>query len=126
MAVFNNAEAVLNLGLSILLGMRFGVVGVIGGTVVAQSLTNLWFLPRWAMQRLQLSLADYLKATAGRSLLPAGCGLGAGVILLPVHLPFVDAVVSVLVFALVYLRTGAGGEERSWVNGWLSRERHAT
>jgi len=123
MAVFNNVEAILNLGLSIVLVIRYGVVGVIAGTVIAQMFTNLWFLPHWAMRRLELSLIDYLKATAGRSLLPAAGGLVAGLVLLPVRLPFLAAAASVLVFTLVYLRTGAGTEERRWVQGWLARER---
>lgn len=125
MAAVNNVEAVLNLGLSIALVIRFGVVGVIAGTVVAQTLTNLWFLPRWAMRRLELSLIDYLKATAGRSLLPAASGLVAGLVLVQVRAPFVAAALSVLMFTLVYLRTGAGTEERGWVSGWLARERRA-
>src|SRR5256714_14710772 len=125
MAAFSNAEAVLNLGFSIVLVTRFGVVGVIAGTVAGQCLTNLWFLPRWAMQRLQLPLIDYLEATAGRALLPAVCGLAGGMILLPTHLPFIAAGLSILVFALVYWRTGAGAEERRWVNELLSRERPA-
>jgi O-antigen/teichoic acid export membrane protein len=124
MATINNAEAILNLALSIPLVIRFGVVGVIAGTVLAQTVTNLWFLPGWAMRRLDLSLAAYARATFGPSLVPTACGAVAGLVLAWRGLPLLAAAVSVPVFALVYLRTGAGTEERRWLQG-LGPERTA-
>lgn len=125
MAALNNTEAMLNLGLSILLVVRFGVVGVIAGTVIAQAVTNLWFLPGFAMRRLELSPAAYVRATFGPSLIPAGCGLVGGLVTAWRGPALVAAAVSVLVFAVVYVRTGAGTEERGWVQGWLARQQRA-
>ena len=125
MAAVNNTEAVLNLALTIAFVLRFGLIGVVAGTVLAQAVTNLWFLPGWAMRRLALSPVDYLRATVAPSLVPAACGLVAGLLIESRGLPFVAAAVSVMVFALVYLRTGAGLEERAWVHGWLPRDRRA-
>ena len=80
MALFNNAEAVLNLGLSIVFVIRFGVVGVIGATILAQALTNLWFLPVWAMRSLAISVREYATATFVRTAIPAACGVVAGLL----------------------------------------------
>lgn len=40
------AEGALNLGLSIFLGLHFGVVGVVAGTGLAALLTSAWYVPR--------------------------------------------------------------------------------
>jgi O-antigen/teichoic acid export membrane protein len=129
MALANNAEAVINLGLSIILVIRFGVAGVIGATVLAQAMTNLWFLPRWAMQRLAISVPEYLAATAGRALMPALCGAIGGLVVThwAASTPgaCIAAAVAMGLFGLVYLRGGAGPEERKWVRGWLGQRRVA-
>ena len=125
MAALNNTEAVLNLGLTILFVLRFGVVGVIGATVLAQAVTNLWFLPVFAIRRLELSPAAYARTTFAPSLIPAGCGLVAGLVTGWRGPGLVAAAVSVLAFILVYLRTGAGVQERGWLKGWFVGERRA-
>jgi O-antigen/teichoic acid export membrane protein len=122
MAVFNNSEALLNLGLSIAFAFRFGVTGVIAATVVAQMLTNLWYLPRAAIRQLDISAAQYVRATVGRAIAPAVIGGIAGVAigwLWPSTIgAFFAAAVAAVVFALTYLRFGAGPEERGWVRAW--------
>lgn len=54
------AEAIINLTLSILLTLRFGAVGVFGGTFLSTMLTSFWVEPyvlyRW---RLESKLAPY-------------------------------------------------------------------
>lgn len=115
MALVNNVEAALNLGLSILLVLRFGVVGVIAGTVLAQAATNLWFLPRWAVRHLGLSTADYLRQTFGATVIAGSCGALAGAVVMALRFPFVAAAVSVAVFSLVYLKVGASPREQDWL-----------
>jgi O-antigen/teichoic acid export membrane protein len=119
MAIFNNSEALLNLGLSVVMAIRFGVAGVIAATVLAQLLTNFWYLPRGALRRLDLSLAEYARATVGRAILPAFGGALAGLVigwLWPATVgAFVSAAVAIMTFVIGYLRYGAGKEERSWL-----------
>lgn len=129
MAVVNNTEAVLNLALSIALALRFGVVGVIGATVLAQGATNLWFLPAWAMRSLGISARAYLSATFLRVVAPAA---GAGLIgLLITHLwssaagGLVAAVAAAGVFAGIYLTTGGGALERGWARSVMLRGERA-
>jgi O-antigen/teichoic acid export membrane protein len=121
MAIFNNSEAVLNLGLSIVLAIRFGVTGVILATLLAQSLTNLWYLPRWALRHLDISLAQYARATFGRVILPAIGGALAGAVVTWLWSStagaFVSATAAVMTFLIAYLRYGAGEEERGWL--WM-------
>jgi O-antigen/teichoic acid export membrane protein len=118
MAIVNNTEALVNLALSIALALRFGVVGVIGATVLAQALTNLWFLPRWAMSSLRINLLDYLRATALRSIAPALAGSVTGFLIVSLwpSTPgrFLAAIGCTAVFVGVYLRTAAGHIERGW------------
>lgn len=123
MAIVNNAEATINLGLSIVFVIRFGVAGVIAATLLAQALTNLWYLPRWAMQRLGIAPAAYARATFGRAILPGLCGAVAGLAVgwwwSSTVGAFAAAAAAALTFIVTYLRLGAGSEERSWVRGWL-------
>ncbi len=125
MAVANNIEAILNLGLSIVFVVRFGVAGVIAATVLAQALTNLWFLPGWAMRSLDISLPAYARATVGSAALPGFCGGVTGALITSVTGSdagaFIAAAVSTGVFALVYLRAGAGAEERAWLRQMAAR-----
>jgi O-antigen/teichoic acid export membrane protein len=119
MAIFNSTEAFINLGLSVALALRFGVTGVIAATILAQSATNLWYLPRRALRHLDISVAQYARATFGCVMLPAASGALAGVAiawLWPSNVgAFVAAAVAVLTFLLTYLRYGAGKEERGWL-----------
>jgi O-antigen/teichoic acid export membrane protein len=129
MALLNNTEALLNLAFSIGLVIRGGVTGVIAATVIALSLTNLWYLPRWALRQLDISVAQYLRATFGRAIAPASGGALAGLgvaWLWPSAIgTFAAAAVAVLTFLVSYLRFGAGSEERAWVRMRWRREARA-
>lgn len=54
------ANAILNLGISILLAQQFGAVGVFGGTLISALLTSVWVEP-WVLYRhsLKCSVASY-------------------------------------------------------------------
>lgn len=103
---FNIAEAVLNLVLSIALVRRMGVLGVILGTVFAQALTNLWYLPISAVREVGLSLSGYMESVLLRPVLAGLPAVGVGVLMS--HL-FSDAdgmmiaVFSLIVFAVYVL-----------------------
>jgi len=121
MALVNNTEAILNLGFSIAFVLRFGVVGVIGATVLAQALTNLWFLPGWAMRSLGISLRQYAAATVARAVAPA-CAGGAAGLLVSHFFPsdtgrVLAGIAAAGIFAVVYLRIGASVEELGWIRG---------
>ena len=60
MGLLSLVEAALNLALSIWLGRRFGVIGVIGATLVAGVLTHGWYTPRLAMSYLKITPREYL------------------------------------------------------------------
>jgi O-antigen/teichoic acid export membrane protein len=47
--------------LSWLLGQRFGLLGIALGTLIAQLLTNHWYMVHRGLQRLQIGLRSYLK-----------------------------------------------------------------
>jgi O-antigen/teichoic acid export membrane protein len=49
------AAAAIKVALSLYLGKRFGLVGIIIGTLVAQLLTNHWFMCYRALRRLRMS-----------------------------------------------------------------------
>jgi len=127
MAMVNTSEAVLNLGLSIVFVIRFGVVGVIAATVLAQALTNLWFLPSWAMRSLQISVRQYVAATLARVVAPASAGGLAGLVVAQFFRSDMGRIMAATaaagLFVAVYLRIGAGVEERGWMRGLLAAPR---
>lgn len=124
MAMVNTSEAVLNLGLSIVFVIRFGVVGVIAATVLAQALTNLWFLPSWAVRSLQISVRQYIAATLARVVAPASAGGLAGLVVAQFFRSDMGRIMAATaaagLFVAVYLRIGAGVEERGWMRGLLA------
>ena len=62
------AEGGLNLALSLVLALRYGIEGVAAGTVVAALLTSGWALPRLAAASVQAPVRNAL-VPAGRALL---------------------------------------------------------
>jgi len=53
-------EAGLNLGLSILLGKMYGVLGIMCGTIIASVLTSGWYTPYLAMKFMKINFYEYL------------------------------------------------------------------
>jgi len=60
---FNIFEALLNLFFSVFLAYKFGIFGVIFGTVLAMFLTNFWYVPFCLSRELQISLWRYVWET---------------------------------------------------------------
>ncbi len=87
----------LKLILSYALGTRFGLVGIAMGTLLAQLMTNHWFMVWRGLRRLKLGLRDHL-----------------GKVLLPVAVAFMITFIAValllrpLVNAPLWLTVGAG------------------
>lgn len=74
------ANAALNLGLSLLLVRRYGVVGVALGTLIAHALTSTWLMPLVASRYIKLSVRQYLRESIMPPIL-VGPVVGVGVLL---------------------------------------------
>lgn len=59
--ISSSTAAVLNVALSLLLGRKFGLIGIALGTLLAQLATNHWFMCYRGLRRLQLSLRYHLR-----------------------------------------------------------------
>lgn len=59
---------VLNIGISWILAQKFGLLGVAFGTLIAQLLTNNWYVSYISLRLLKIPFADY----SARVLLPIG------------------------------------------------------
>ena len=74
-ACLNSVEGVLNLGLSLWLVRRYGMVGVALGTLGAMSLMRLAVQPVWVCRLSEVQLSAYLKTAGsalGKALMAAG------------------------------------------------------
>ena len=117
---FNLAEAAINLGLSLLLVVRFGVLGVALGTVIAMALTSLWYVPYLACRETQSSFRTYLFSTVvGPACLAA---LTAVVIALlesvinsstPLNVLF-KAFIALAFYLSIFLRIGLSAQRRAF------------
>jgi O-antigen/teichoic acid export membrane protein len=70
----------LNISLSIPLARRYGLVGVVLGTLFAQILTNHWYVPWYAMRQFTIRLSDHIRNVlmplAGLTILVLITGIG--------------------------------------------------
>jgi len=64
----NVAEAILNLGLSLLFVRYWGMAGVALGTLIPMALSNLIFMPVHVLRRFHIPLGRYFAQGIGRSL----------------------------------------------------------
>jgi O-antigen/teichoic acid export membrane protein len=64
------AEGLLNLCLSVLLALRYGLVGIAAATALASILTSCWQLPRLAANYFERGAREVLRDTAAPLLLP--------------------------------------------------------
>jgi O-antigen/teichoic acid export membrane protein len=71
-AVLHTVESLLNLLLSVWWVRKWGLAGVIAGTVVARILTTGWYIPLTAAWILGVRLSDIRKTLTVPVLLPAG------------------------------------------------------
>jgi O-antigen/teichoic acid export membrane protein len=81
-ARINSIEAVLNLGLSIVLCKTIGIAGVALGTLIAAVLTQLMILLPYGCRRTGLELRSLAGLLARQFLLPSALALGVGFVLL--------------------------------------------
>lgn len=64
------AEGLLNLCLSVLLALRYGLVGIAAATALASALTSCWQLPRLAANYFGRGAREVLRETAAPLVLP--------------------------------------------------------
>jgi O-antigen/teichoic acid export membrane protein len=67
-ALWAVAAGALKVILSIILGIRYGLIGIALGTLIAQLATNHWFMVFRGLRRLRMSLREHAKQV----LLPVG------------------------------------------------------
>ncbi|GEO04027.1 hypothetical protein AAE02nite_16910 [Adhaeribacter aerolatus] len=53
-------DAAINLTLTILLGRKYGIEGILLGTIIATCVTSMWYIPYTAMKFMKISLVEYL------------------------------------------------------------------
>ncbi len=117
----NYIQATLKLMLTVVLVVRFGVVAVVAATAAAQALTNLWWLPRWAMRRASVSAREFWSETGLRILPAFAAGLAIGLVAAALWRgpgdvgAFVAAIGAGVAYAATYLAAGAGPQEREWL-----------
>jgi hypothetical protein len=61
LAIFNSIEAVANLGLSLVLGRRYGMVGVALGTTVPITINTLFLIPAYVCRISRIDYLEYLR-----------------------------------------------------------------
>ena len=74
-------EAALNITLSIFLGYRIGMPGILLGTILASLLTSTWYIPYLLRKHLAITFYDYFILSLGRPVLGISLA-GAGVFFL--------------------------------------------
>jgi O-antigen/teichoic acid export membrane protein len=74
-------EAALNITLSVLLGYKIGMPGILLGTILASTVTSTWYVPYLLRKHLKISFYQYFVQSLARPL--TGIGLvGGGIYLL--------------------------------------------
>jgi O-antigen/teichoic acid export membrane protein len=71
MVLWRVGEAVANLGLSVVLAMQIGAVGVAWGTALPSLFNSLFFFPRFICRLVNIPVTSYLR----RTWLPSGLGV---------------------------------------------------
>lgn len=69
------AEAAINIGLSVFLGQRIGLAGVLVGTLIASTLTSSWYTPYLLRRHLDIPLVDSWRAIVRPALAISVAGL---------------------------------------------------
>lgn len=85
---------ILNIFFSIVLARRFGLIGVVFGTMMAQVTTNNWYAPWYTMRLFKMSFRQHVRTVLlpVMSLIAAMLSAGALVRLLTSHLPNIVSV----------------------------------
>jgi O-antigen/teichoic acid export membrane protein len=115
-ALINLAQASAGILFALVLVRPFGVAGVIGGAVLAQSATTFWWLPALALRTVEVGWRAYLRGVVLpvlMSLVP-GLLLGAATSLV-LHSPFAAASLALMAYAATYFKIGAEPAERLWI-----------
>ena len=116
-AALHLAESALNLSLSMWWVHRWGLSGVIAGTVVARILTTAWYVPLAAFATLHIRPKVVIRILWPAALLGVGAAAAAMSLgeyakaAVPIPAP-ITAAITVMAFGLVYSFVGFSREER--------------
>jgi len=126
LSVISLCEGIANLCLSLWLGRKIGLAGVMIATVIANIPTTLYLVAA-TMRSLKIDVPTYLKNCSAPGIVPAAAGYGAAV-LAGRWLPFegwvsfgVRGITLVSVYVLALYCLGLSKEERGWLSGRLLR-----
>jgi uncharacterized protein YacL len=89
-AVLHTVESLVNLLLSLWWVQKWGLSGVIAGTVVARILTTGWYIPMTAMRIMEADLSDILSAPRAPLLIAVTSG-ALGCLLLAIRVSIIPA-----------------------------------
>lgn len=112
-------SGLVNLALSILLGLQFGLIGVALGTLIPTTVESFGFILPYTMRVLGFTLRDVIHDIVVPSVVPALPA--AGLLYLLVHAIVPEtlieiatiAAISILAYVVGYLSVGASTDERS-------------
>ena len=112
------AEAAVNLGLSIALGLRYGIVGVALGSLLATALVHVALALPYIARTFQLSLVGWLVSLLRAHVLPAGATGALGWVFLSLGVNGLGQVVGagvamMLTYFIAFWLTGVDSEERA-------------
>ena len=116
------SEGILNVGLSILLLHRCGVLGVALGTVIARLVTSFWFAPWYACRILHQDFGEYVR-DVGLTLIPFVPSFGFAVIVRqwsasPLLIIFGGSLATCATYLAIFYRLSLSRAERQ---GWWDR-----
>ncbi len=98
LAAFYSAEAIVNIGLSIVLIQKYGIIGAALGMAIPRAIVSLFLVPIYTCRVLGISLIEYIK---GALLGPIRCSLGFAIILL-----MLDALVKAPFLGVFFIKVG--------------------
>jgi O-antigen/teichoic acid export membrane protein len=119
-------EALLKIGLALVLLPRIGMAGAAAATIVAQVLCTGWYATVVACRITEETVGGYVRGVVAPSLV-VSAGLAACLWIVAQRVPpgvgqsIVGIVGGVATSALIFLTMGLQSEERRWVGGVLAR-----
>jgi peptidoglycan biosynthesis protein MviN/MurJ (putative lipid II flippase) len=125
-ALIHLAEAIINVALSIVLGLTLGLVGVALATLIAAVVTNLLVFVPYLCRRFAVPLHELVGTVAGAHLPPLLVAGALGALLLRADpeglLEVVGAVAGILgLYLLVFAVSGLSREERQRIRAAIPR-----
>jgi glycosyltransferase involved in cell wall biosynthesis/O-antigen/teichoic acid export membrane protein len=117
-ALIMTAEAILNIALSVALGLTMGLAGVALGTLIAASVTHLGLLLPYVCRRFGVSFVRLVGSVVRAQLIPCAAAAAVGVYLHrhnedSIPLLFAGGLLVAIVYAIAFVPTGLTRAERA-------------